>query len=78
ESYEDKADDEEEDEDEEEEEERPALANSVLPLVHCVTARMSVRAQTPISLLLETKVARLLAILTPPPSPLSSWSSPLP
>ncbi|GKA94878.1 hypothetical protein Tco_0816916 [Tanacetum coccineum] len=26
----------------------------------------------------DTKVARLLAIPTPPPSPLSSWSSPLP
>nr|GEU35906.1 putative reverse transcriptase domain-containing protein [Tanacetum cinerariifolium] len=43
-----------------------------------VTARMSVRAQTPISLSSETKVSRLLAIPTPPPSPLSPWLSPLP
>ncbi|GKC88725.1 hypothetical protein Tco_1149374 [Tanacetum coccineum] len=41
-------------------------------------ARMYVRAQTPISLPLDTKVARLLAIPTPPPSLLSSLSSPLP
>nr|GEX73859.1 hypothetical protein [Tanacetum cinerariifolium] len=40
--------------------------------------RMSVRAQTPISLPSETEVARLLAMLTLPPSPLSPWSSPLP
>ncbi|GJS95688.1 hypothetical protein Tco_0802656 [Tanacetum coccineum] len=66
---------EEEDEDEdEEEEERPALADSVLPPVHRVMARMSVRAQIPISLPLDTEVA----IPTPPPSPLSPLSSPLP
>nr|GEV73922.1 hypothetical protein [Tanacetum cinerariifolium] len=39
---------------------------------------MSVRAQTPISLPSETKVARLLVIPTPLPSPLSPLSSPLP
>ncbi|GJU27969.1 hypothetical protein Tco_1166590 [Tanacetum coccineum] len=39
---------------------------------------MSVRAQTPISLPSDTEVARLLAIPTPPPSPLSPLSSPLP
>ncbi|GJX93730.1 retrovirus-related pol polyprotein from transposon TNT 1-94 [Tanacetum coccineum] len=38
---------------------------------------MFVRAQTPISLPSDTEVARLLAIPTPPPSPLSPLSSPL-
>ncbi|GKB57742.1 hypothetical protein Tco_0913928 [Tanacetum coccineum] len=47
-------------------------------LAYCVTARMSVRAQTPISLPSDTKVARLLAIPTPPSLPQSPWSSPLP
>ncbi|GJS57595.1 putative reverse transcriptase domain-containing protein [Tanacetum coccineum] len=75
----DEADDEEEDEDdEEEEEEHPALADSIPPPVHCVTARISIRAQTPVSLPSDTEVSRLLAIHTPPPSPLSPWSSPLP
>nr|GEZ40959.1 hypothetical protein [Tanacetum cinerariifolium] len=50
-SYKDDVDDEEEDEkDDEEEEEHPALADFVPPFVHRVTTRMSVRAQTPISL----------------------------
>ncbi|GKB84262.1 putative reverse transcriptase domain-containing protein [Tanacetum coccineum] len=72
-------DDVEEDEDEEEEEEEHlASADSVPPPVHRVAARMSVRAQTPISLPSDTKVARLLTIHTPPPSPLSPLSSPLP
>ncbi|GJU53068.1 hypothetical protein Tco_1226782 [Tanacetum coccineum] len=72
-------DDEEEDEDdEEEEEEHPALADSIPPPVHRVTARISFRAQTPVLLLSDTEVSRLLAIPTPPPSPLSPWSSPLP
>ncbi|GJY60809.1 hypothetical protein Tco_0461466 [Tanacetum coccineum] len=39
---------------------------------------MFVRAQTPISLPSDIEVARLLAIPTPPPSPLSPLSSPLP
>ncbi|GJS45632.1 hypothetical protein Tco_0595753 [Tanacetum coccineum] len=69
---------EDEDEEEEEEEEHPAPADSVPPPVHRVTARMSVRAQTPISLPSDTEVSRLLAIPTPPPSPLSPLSSPLP
>nr|GFA04378.1 reverse transcriptase domain-containing protein [Tanacetum cinerariifolium] len=43
-----------------------------------VTARMSIRPQTPISLPADTKIARLMAIPTPPPLPLSSLSSPLP
>nr|GEU89291.1 hypothetical protein [Tanacetum cinerariifolium] len=66
----DEVDDEDEDE-EEEEEEHPAPDDFVPPPVHRVTARMSVEAQTPISLPLETEVAMLLAIPTPPPSPLS-------
>ncbi|GJZ27679.1 hypothetical protein Tco_0572326 [Tanacetum coccineum] len=36
------------------------------------------RTQTPISLPLDTEVARLLVIPTPPLSPLSLWLSPLP
>nr|GFC49944.1 hypothetical protein [Tanacetum cinerariifolium] len=36
-----------------------------------VTARMSIRPQTPISLPSDTEIARLIAIPTPPPSPLS-------
>nr|GEY30647.1 transposase, mutator type [Tanacetum cinerariifolium] len=63
---------------EEEVKEHPAPADSVPPSIHRVTARISVQAQTPISLPSETKVARLLAIPTPPPSPLPSLSSPLP
>ncbi|GJU47320.1 hypothetical protein Tco_1204586 [Tanacetum coccineum] len=64
---------EDEDEDEEEEEEHLAPADSVPPPVHRVTARMFVRAQTPISLPSDTEVARLLAIPTPPSSPLSPF-----
>nr|GEU67402.1 hypothetical protein [Tanacetum cinerariifolium] len=43
-----------------------------------VIARMSIRPQTTISLPLDTKIARLMAILTPLPSPLSLLSSQLP
>nr|GEV78394.1 hypothetical protein [Tanacetum cinerariifolium] len=43
-----------------------------------ITARMSIRPQTPISLPSDTEIARLMAIPTPPPSPLSPLSSPLP
>ncbi|GJW82094.1 hypothetical protein Tco_0146069 [Tanacetum coccineum] len=75
----DKADDEEEDEDDEEEkEEHPALDDSVPAPIHRVTTRISIRPQTPVSLPSDTKVARLLAIPTPPLLPLSLWSSPLP
>nr|GFC57340.1 hypothetical protein [Tanacetum cinerariifolium] len=77
ESFKDKAYDEKDDEDEEEEE-HPALADSVPPRVHRVVARMFVRDHTPISHPLETEVARLLVIPTPPPSLLSPFSSPLP
>nr|GEV11811.1 hypothetical protein [Tanacetum cinerariifolium] len=62
----------------EDEEENLALANSVLPPTYHTTARMSVRAQTSIPLPSEIEVARLLAIPTPPPSPLTPYSSPLP
>nr|GEU29628.1 reverse transcriptase domain-containing protein [Tanacetum cinerariifolium] len=43
-----------------------------------VTARMSIRPQTSISLPLDTEISRFMAIPTPPPSPLSPLSSPLP
>ncbi|GKD37396.1 hypothetical protein Tco_1257603 [Tanacetum coccineum] len=73
------ADDEEEDEDdEEEEEEHPTLADSIPPSVHRVTARISIRAQTPVSFPSNSEVARLLTIPTLPPLPLSPWLSPLP
>nr|GEU39104.1 putative reverse transcriptase domain-containing protein [Tanacetum cinerariifolium] len=78
ESFRDDSNNKDEDEDEEEEEEHPGLADSILPHVHRVIARMSVRAQTPISLPSKTEVARLLTIPTPPPSPLSPFpTSPL-
>ncbi|GJV53879.1 hypothetical protein Tco_1449620 [Tanacetum coccineum] len=67
----------EEDEDEEEEE-HPALAESVPPHVHHVTARMSILDEPPTPFWSEAEIARLLAIPSPPPSPLSPWSSPLP
>nr|GEY77440.1 reverse transcriptase domain-containing protein [Tanacetum cinerariifolium] len=70
--------DEEEAEEDEDEEEHPAPTDSVLLPVHRVTASMSVRAQTSISLPSNIEVARLLAIPTPPPSLLSPLSSPLP
>ncbi|GJR91838.1 reverse transcriptase domain-containing protein [Tanacetum coccineum] len=81
ESFRDDADDEEEGEGEDkevEEEEHLALADSVLPLAYRTTARMSIRAQTPIPFPSEVKVDILLAIPTSPPSPLTSLSSPLP
>ncbi|GKD53133.1 hypothetical protein Tco_1286520, partial [Tanacetum coccineum] len=43
-----------------------------------VTARISIRDEPPIPFWSDTEVARLLAIPTPPPSPLSPWSSPPP
>ncbi|GJR93418.1 hypothetical protein Tco_0265592 [Tanacetum coccineum] len=47
------------------------------PAYH-VTARMSIPDEPPTPFWSEAKVARLLAIPPPPPSPLSLWSSPLP
>ncbi|GJY19538.1 hypothetical protein Tco_0391029, partial [Tanacetum coccineum] len=69
--------DEDEDEDEEEEEEHPAPADSVPP-VHHMTARISIWAEPSISLPPREEVDRLLALTTPPPSPLTPLSSPLP
>ncbi|GKC63839.1 hypothetical protein Tco_1096437 [Tanacetum coccineum] len=45
---------------------------------YSVTARISIRDETPISLPPKEEVKRLLAMPTPPSSPLSPWSSPLP
>ncbi|GJV53937.1 hypothetical protein Tco_1449678 [Tanacetum coccineum] len=47
-------------------------------LAYRVTARISIRDEPPTPFWSDTKVARLLAIPTQPPSPLSLWSSPLP
>ncbi|GJX02930.1 putative reverse transcriptase domain-containing protein, partial [Tanacetum coccineum] len=68
----------EEEEDDDEEEEHLALADSVLPPAYRTTARMSIRAQTPIPFPSKAEVDRLLSIPTLPPSPLTSYSSPLP
>ncbi|GJS17115.1 hypothetical protein Tco_0411587 [Tanacetum coccineum] len=46
--------------------------------VYRVTARISIPALVPTPLWSDAEVARLLAISTPPSSPLSPWSSPLP
>ncbi|GKD47254.1 hypothetical protein Tco_1271899, partial [Tanacetum coccineum] len=71
-------DPEDDDENEEEEEEgHPAPADSVLP-VHRMTARISIRDEPSISLPPREEVERLLALTTPPPSPLTPLSSPLP
>ncbi|GJW15907.1 putative reverse transcriptase domain-containing protein [Tanacetum coccineum] len=43
-----------------------------------VTARISIQDEPPTPFWSDIKVARLLAIPTPPPSPLSLWSSSLP
>ncbi|GJW18673.1 hypothetical protein Tco_0026109 [Tanacetum coccineum] len=43
-----------------------------------VTAMISIRDEPPTPFWSDTEVARLLVIPTPPPSPLSPWSSPLP
>ncbi|GKG47047.1 hypothetical protein Tco_0504244, partial [Tanacetum coccineum] len=73
----DEDDDEDEDEDEEEEKEHPAPADFVPP-VHHMTARISIRDEPSISLPSREEVERLLALTTPPPSPLTPLSSPLP
>ncbi|GKC17995.1 hypothetical protein Tco_1014777 [Tanacetum coccineum] len=55
--------------------------SAATPLQHPayrVTARISIRDEPPTPFWSDTKVFRLLAIPTPPPSPLSPWSSPLP
>ncbi|GJX27968.1 putative reverse transcriptase domain-containing protein [Tanacetum coccineum] len=48
------------------------------PPAYRTTARMSIRAQAPIPFPSQVEVIRLLAIPTPPPSPLTLLSSPLP
>nr|GFA45880.1 hypothetical protein [Tanacetum cinerariifolium] len=78
ESSRDDVNDEEEDKDEDEAEEHLAPADSVPPTAYHTTAKMSVRAQAPIPFPSDTEVDRLLAIPTPLPSPLTSYSSPLP
>ncbi|GJV88383.1 hypothetical protein Tco_1532321 [Tanacetum coccineum] len=65
------------DDEEEEDEEHPAPADSVPP-VHRMTARISIRDEPSISLPPREEVERLLALTTPPPSPLTPLSSPLP
>ncbi|GKG22347.1 hypothetical protein Tco_0387650, partial [Tanacetum coccineum] len=67
---------EDDEEDEEEEEEHPAPADSVPP-VHRMTASISIRDEPSISLPPKEEVERLLALTTPPPSPLTPLSSPL-
>nr|GEW41985.1 hypothetical protein [Tanacetum cinerariifolium] len=78
ESSKDNADEGEDKDEDEEEEEHLDPADFVPPPAYRTTAMMSVRAQTSIPLLSETEVARLLSIPTPPPSSLTSYSSPLP
>ncbi|GJW87120.1 putative reverse transcriptase domain-containing protein [Tanacetum coccineum] len=75
ESSRDDADDEGKDE---EEEEHLAPIDSVPPPAYHTTARMSIRAQTPIPFLFEAEVDRLLAIPTSSLSPLTPPSSPFP
>nr|GEW02016.1 hypothetical protein [Tanacetum cinerariifolium] len=68
-------DDVEEDEDEEKEE-HPAPADSILPPpVHHTTTRISIPIQAPTPFWSEAEIDRLLAIPSPPPSPLSPWAS---
>ncbi|GKD76580.1 hypothetical protein Tco_1339201, partial [Tanacetum coccineum] len=45
---------------------------------YCVTTRISIPAPVPTPVWSDAEVVRLLAISTPPSSPLSPWSSPLP
>ncbi|GJS70967.1 hypothetical protein Tco_0703808 [Tanacetum coccineum] len=71
------ADRDDDDDDEEEEEEHPAPADSVPP-VHRMTARISIRDEPSISLPPREEVERRLALTTPPPSPFTPLSSPLP
>ncbi|GKC15304.1 hypothetical protein Tco_1012086, partial [Tanacetum coccineum] len=54
------------------------LADQDPYLAYRVTARMSIRTQAPTPFLSEEVAERLLALPTPPPSPLSPYSSPLP
>ncbi|GJZ66689.1 hypothetical protein Tco_0623385 [Tanacetum coccineum] len=71
-------DDEDEDKDEEEEEEEHQAPADFVPPVHCMTARISIRDEPSISLPPMEEVERLLALTTPPPSPLTPLLSLLP
>ncbi|GKA24697.1 hypothetical protein Tco_0710730 [Tanacetum coccineum] len=71
-------DDDDEDKDEEEEEEEHHAPADSVPPVHRMTARISIRDKPSISLPPREEVKRLLALSTPPPSPLTPLSSPLP
>ncbi|GKD01735.1 hypothetical protein Tco_1172009, partial [Tanacetum coccineum] len=53
-------------------------ADQDLYLAYRVTARMSIRPRAPAPFLSEEVAERLLALPTPPPSPLFPYSSPLP
>ncbi|GJY64214.1 hypothetical protein Tco_0465674 [Tanacetum coccineum] len=67
------------DEEEDKKEDHLALADSIPPPpVHRMTARISIWAELSISLPPREEVERLLALTTPPPSPLTTLSSPLP
>ncbi|GKE46058.1 hypothetical protein Tco_1477316, partial [Tanacetum coccineum] len=77
ESSKDDVDDKEEDKDEDKEE-HLAPDDSVPPPACHTTARMSIQDQTPISFPSTAVVDIFLAISTPPSSPLTSYSSPLP
>nr|GFB92253.1 hypothetical protein [Tanacetum cinerariifolium] len=60
---------------EEEEEEHPSPADSIPPpSVHHVTARMFIKEQPHTPVWSEAEIDRLLAIPSPPPSPLFPWS----
>ncbi|GKF36510.1 hypothetical protein Tco_0113268 [Tanacetum coccineum] len=74
-------DDEDDDVDIKEDKEEEHLESTATPPPHpayCITARISIRGETPISLHLREEVERLLVMPTLPSSPLSPWSSPLP
>ncbi|GJS23316.1 hypothetical protein Tco_0451948 [Tanacetum coccineum] len=80
-------DDDDDDDDDAEEEEHLAPADPAAVaysadqdpyLAYRVTARMSIRPQAPAPFLSEEVAERLLALPTPPPSPLSPYSSLLP
>ncbi|GKG44799.1 hypothetical protein Tco_0486237, partial [Tanacetum coccineum] len=80
-------DDDNDDDDDAEEEEHLAHANPASVaysadqdpyLAYRVTDKMSIRPQGPAPFLSEEVAERLLALPTPPPLPLSPYSSPLP
>ncbi|GJU66573.1 hypothetical protein Tco_1252832 [Tanacetum coccineum] len=67
----------------EEEEEHLAPADSLLPTLHLLLYQLLImphllRNEPPTPFWSDTEVSRLLAIPSPPPSPLSPWSSPVP